>query len=159
MYALTLIQPWAYAIASLGKDIENRTWVPPGRCLGQRIAIHAGAKCSADAIVGLSLRGHAVPHQPPSRAVVATALLVGWARDEASFSTTLTRAEATAALRSPWYIAGQIAWVLRDAQPLRVPVPCKGALGLWRLPFALTEEGHAGTNIGLKCRRMPDGGG
>ena len=43
MQAITLKHPWAFAIARLGKRVENRTWKPPNRLLGQRIAIHGGA--------------------------------------------------------------------------------------------------------------------
>lgn len=50
MRALTLRHPWAFAIAYLGKDVENREWSDElahlNRIhaeLGQRIAIHGGA--------------------------------------------------------------------------------------------------------------------
>lgn len=42
MKALTLLNPWAQAIAYWGKDVENRTWAPPASLVGERIAIHAG---------------------------------------------------------------------------------------------------------------------
>lgn len=44
MQALTLWQPWASAIAAGAKQIENRSWSPPARVMGQRILIHAGKK-------------------------------------------------------------------------------------------------------------------
>ena len=43
LMAVTLHRPWAYAVAELGKDVENRSWpctLPPGALL----AIHAGKK-------------------------------------------------------------------------------------------------------------------
>lgn len=40
--AITLWPEWAYAVAHLGKNIENRTWEPPDGLLGQMIAIHGG---------------------------------------------------------------------------------------------------------------------
>ena len=40
--ALTLWQPWASAICSGPKRIENRPIPPPDRIIGQRIFIHAG---------------------------------------------------------------------------------------------------------------------
>lgn len=50
MKALTLKHPWAFAVAYLGKDCENREWddrlaelMGIRRELGQRIAIHGGA--------------------------------------------------------------------------------------------------------------------
>jgi len=43
LLALTLWPEWAFAVAHLGKRIENRSWRPPKRHVGSRIAIHAGA--------------------------------------------------------------------------------------------------------------------
>lgn len=43
MKGITLKPWWAAAIATLGKDCENRTWAPYPSVRGQRIAIHAGA--------------------------------------------------------------------------------------------------------------------
>ncbi len=45
--AITMIQPWASAIASAGKDIENRSWHSHYR---GPIAIHAGAKLNQEAL-------------------------------------------------------------------------------------------------------------
>jgi len=42
MRALTLRQPWAWAIVHGQKRIENRPWKPWRDIIGQRIAIHAG---------------------------------------------------------------------------------------------------------------------
>lgn len=44
MKALTLHQPWATLIALGVKSIETRSWRAPASLIGQRIAIHAGAK-------------------------------------------------------------------------------------------------------------------
>lgn len=54
MHALTIIQPWAWAVAHAGKDVENRTWAPPAALIGQDIAIHAGkAPVDEEALDGL----------------------------------------------------------------------------------------------------------
>ncbi|MCB9603308.1 MAG: hypothetical protein H6722_27065 [Sandaracinus sp.] len=37
MRALTLHAAWAYAVRSLGKRIENRTWTPPAALIGERL--------------------------------------------------------------------------------------------------------------------------
>jgi len=39
--ALTIREPWAWAITYGGKDVENRSWPAPTWCT--RIAVHAGA--------------------------------------------------------------------------------------------------------------------
>ncbi|MEV4212644.1 DUF4326 domain-containing protein [Micromonospora sp. NPDC049662] len=42
--ALTVQQPWAWAIAYAGKRVENRTWAPPEAAIGHLLAIHAGQR-------------------------------------------------------------------------------------------------------------------
>lgn len=101
MKAITIRQPYAWAICHAGKRVENRAWHnAPGliavarRLVGQRIAIHAGlggtqAEYTA-AMIGMLDRvriasdftpsRHALPVLPlladlPRGAVVATALL------------------------------------------------------------------------------------
>jgi hypothetical protein len=44
MKALTVWQPWATLIAISAKPYEFRGWKPPQSLVGQRIAIHAGAR-------------------------------------------------------------------------------------------------------------------
>lgn len=41
---LTVWQPWASLIAIGAKPFEFRSWTPPKSLVGQRIAIHAGAR-------------------------------------------------------------------------------------------------------------------
>jgi DNA polymerase-1 len=43
MWALTVWQPWAWAIAMGFKLIENRSWPPPRWLIGRELAIHAAA--------------------------------------------------------------------------------------------------------------------
>lgn len=44
MKALTIWQPWATLIVMGAKPYEFRGWKPPRSLIGQRIAIHAGAR-------------------------------------------------------------------------------------------------------------------
>ena len=44
MKALTIWQPWASLIAMGAKPYEFRGWKPPKSLIGQRLAIHAGAR-------------------------------------------------------------------------------------------------------------------
>jgi hypothetical protein len=44
MKALTIWQPWASLIVAGAKPYEFRGWRPPRSIIGQRIAIHAGAR-------------------------------------------------------------------------------------------------------------------
>lgn len=40
--AISIMQPWPYAIFHLGKDCENRSWKLPKRFVGVPVLIHAG---------------------------------------------------------------------------------------------------------------------
>lgn len=143
MRALTVRQPWAWAIAHGGKRVENRSqlwryrgpfavhaaahWSPGGEVSP---LVHAAAVAARDAGVIAStidvVRGWGVPY----RAVVAVAELLDVHPD--------------AGCCEPW---GEHTWVgdgdevhtvvhlvLGDVRALTVPVPVGGALGLWTLP-------------------------
>jgi len=82
--ALTLRQPWAWAIAHAGKDVENRTWGTSWRGL---VGIHAGLALdehgshdqrvlAARTALGLDIARH-WPAQEPRGAFVAVGQLVG----------------------------------------------------------------------------------
>jgi hypothetical protein len=123
LQALTLWQPWAWAVATpeVGKDVENRGWTPPPSALGRPLAIHAGLTYDAGSAARIADElGVRVPGKAECArgAVVAVAVL----------------ARAQAQSRSRWYVPGNVAWCLEGTVALPRPVPCKGAQGLWRLP-------------------------
>jgi len=61
-FALTIRDPWAQAIIHGGKRIEKRTWKPPEKVIGERVAIHCGKtvdeKCAGMGRIDLSLIGY-----------------------------------------------------------------------------------------------------
>jgi hypothetical protein len=141
--ALTVRQPWEFAIEHSDK-VENRSWY---RSYRGPLWLHAGARSRWDPAGAAShlvwqvwyafLRG-----QPDRTALPASDLLL-------TRQTTLMPFGAVSALAtledihhsdecgnacSKWAASGQWHWVLQDVRPLAAPVPCKGALGLWRLP-------------------------
>ena len=80
--AITLHQPWATLIAEGIKTVETRSWFPPVKLLGRRIAIHAGAtKLSLYSQLGetdeamFKLAGAHWRDEVPYKAIVATATL------------------------------------------------------------------------------------
>lgn len=153
MHAITLKQPWAYAICHLGKRIENRTRKPPMALVGQRIAIHAGA--AIDRGAASRMHPHNV-HMPISRellpesCVVATARLDGWVRTDAMgpLYMGIGPTEAEDALASRWFF-GPIGHVLAAVRVLSEPVPCRGQLGYWRLPADVEAAVHEGSGKGF----------
>lgn len=148
--AMTVRQPFAWAIAFGGKDTENRP-----RPLGYRgmLAIHAGLELAHPGFFPTTPEGHTAAvaldaiggrgncwnprHHVVTRlsrtprpglalgAIIAVVDLVG-CHDDAT--------EEPHASCSPWAIPGQHHLTLRNPRPLAEPVPCRGALGLWRAP-------------------------
>jgi len=115
--AITLHQPWAFAIAHAGKEIENRKWIPPRSVVGCRIAIHAGKVLDRDGLDDLRDRGIEPTHDELIRgAIVAVCTLTGYVRES----------------DSPWF-TGPIGWTLENVVAID-PVPCRGFQGLWPLP-------------------------
>jgi hypothetical protein len=119
MKALTIKQPWIYAILHEGKDIENRSW---RRSFRGWIALHASAQPARDAVFP---RGHRLPDLDALNysAICGVARIV----------------DIVTKSRSKWFWRpddGSIncGWVLANVTALREPIPCKGALGLWDLP-------------------------
>lgn len=141
MRAVTLRRPWAGAVAHLGKRIENRSRPCPG-LVGERIAIHAGKGHDGEVAVWTA---HTAGTDNPgadldAQGVVALATVVGWVDDretmhpgELRHSASLTYTQALDVIVSPWW-SGPCGWVLADVVALPAPVPCRGALGVWRLP-------------------------
>lgn len=152
MRAITVQQPYAWAIATGAKDVENRVRSVPWRsAVGQRIAIHAGKAWYDGAehdvrIVDLSERHTPAPLWPTATAAgavvaVATLAQVHWAGACAAGLVHGQRsvdAEGKSApspsLCSTW--AEPQAWhlVLDEVRALPHPVPARGFQGLWTLP-------------------------
>ncbi len=137
MRALTVRQPFAWAITAGHKDIENRSWAP-SLLPDEVFAIHAGSrKPDPDDVQTVRRRfGRTarVPDEYAFGAIVAVARAAG----------TVSKS------RSKWF-TGPVGWVLQDVVPLREPVPCKGMLGLWRLPRGV--EAKVVRQLGRSRRR------
>jgi hypothetical protein len=138
--AITVKQPWAWAIALGGKTVENRS---RGTSYRGTLLIHAGKGWSergaSDVRVLTAWRDpwhdqrHLVvaPELVPLGAVIAVAQLVDSHPDadccrpwgESEYSETSGRRRT---------VVHHL--VLENVVPLAEPVPCPGALGLWRPP-------------------------
>lgn len=141
--ALTLIEPWAWAIAHRGKRYEHRSWAPWQSIIGQRVAIHAGKSFDEGAAQMIEREtGIVVPRNTP-RGIVAVARVDGFVDDKGGtdrvkvYSTNhdcLERCKAAHEVADQRWYGGGLAWVLDDVWTLPEPVPCRGAQGLWVIP-------------------------
>jgi hypothetical protein len=131
MRAITVHRPWSFAIAYLGKGVENRTRRTNYR---GEIAIHAGKVWSE--------RGFAEIGR------ITGAPLTFWdsaeTREAQGIVAVATLADCHHADQCQRHVGGQLcsmwaeadAWhlALRSTITLDEPVPCRGALGLWTVP-------------------------
>lgn len=113
MKALSIRQPWAWAILYAGKQVENRSW--PTTYRGP-ILIHASKTYDQD--------GHDWIESQFGVQVPAT--LRGGIVGEAILVDCVTRAD------SRWFF-GPYGFVLTDARPLPF-VECRGRLGIFEAP-------------------------
>jgi hypothetical protein len=119
MMALTLWQPWAWAISDFTKRIENRPWVPPEWRVNQMIAIHAGATFDASGADSIEDEFDVVIPRGwlPKKAIVAVATYKGFVSSS----------------DDPWFV-GPYGWVFDDVRKLESPIACRGFQGLWGVP-------------------------
>ena len=123
--ALSIRQPWAWAIIYAGKDIENRTW--PTRYRGP-VFIHAAKAFDttpSDARACADEWARQAGIKPPAGfdlgGIIGRAEIIDCVTESAS----------------PWFV-GRFGFVLANARPLPF-TPCRGALGLFQ-PFIPTEH-------------------
>jgi hypothetical protein len=128
--ALSIQQPWANTIAFGAKTVENRTWTVPRWAIGQTIAIHASKKPDISA---RPPAGECWPdHRMHLGAVIATVTVTGCHH---ATGCPISGGEGVPwPLCTAWSARGQFHIELASVRPLADPVPCKGSLGLWRLP-------------------------
>ena len=114
---LSIKQPYAWAILTGRKKVENGVWTTPYR---GEIYIHAGGRQMPDGAARLATDFRmSVPNDLPLGAVIATAQLTD----------VVTKRNAK---RFGKWFGGPYGWVLENVRPLRKPVKIKGQLGLYR---------------------------
>lgn len=154
MKALTLHAPWAWAICYLGKNVENRTWMPPADIIGQRIAIHAGSALQWDAMyrkfrwAPVFVCANRAPVVKGGPTKVYGTFKTGEHNQRAERDRFCSAIVATAILErvkppqdtdDGWHITGYFGWVLADVRVLPTPVKCKGALKFWTVPADIEQ--------------------
>jgi hypothetical protein len=113
MKALTIRQPWAWAIIHGGKDVENR----PRNCRFRgRFYVHAGLKLSDEGLEWIEGElGLAAPAEFQHGVIIGTVELYDVVGDS----------------DSPWAVTGSYHWLLRDPRPLARAIPARGRQGWW----------------------------
>jgi activating signal cointegrator 1 len=122
MKALTICNPYPELILIGEKPIENRTWVTSYR--GQ-LFIHAGLSKSW-------MTPGSFQRFPnlPFGAIVGVCTLVACLELEAQ----TWWPDAYQHLKGHQHANGPFCWVVTDVKRFKVPVPCRGAQGLWNVP-------------------------
>jgi hypothetical protein len=118
--ALTLKQPWAWAITQLGKNIENRSW--PTKYRGE-LYIHAGVGWDSEGPKWIAQKfGIEVPSHSelPSGVLVAKCHL-----------TDCRHWTETSGEELPWSNESGFQWFLEDIEPIEPHLPLQGKLGIF----------------------------
>ena len=129
MRALTVRQPWAWAIIHGGKDVENRS-----RSLGPYrglVAIHAGRQWAGDEALAEVERMVGFDAAPGG-------FILGNVIGVVDLVQVHMPRSIMCAPCSPW-AEPDAAWhlLLRNPRPLAHPIPWRGAQGLWTVPADL----------------------
>lgn len=132
---LSIVQPWASAIAFAGKNIENRSWRTHYR---GPLAIHASGKLRREKLDHLQRTVRGGEKRP----------LIEWINkgrrrydlepvDLPELSQIVAIAMLTDCVEkssSPWKVSTEWGWVLEGVIPIE-PIPWVGGLSLWDCKF------------------------
>ncbi|WP_168929831.1 ASCH domain-containing protein [Nocardioides sp. GY 10127] len=134
MKALSVRQPWAWAILRAGKTIENRTRGTSHRGL---LLIHSSRSMAATAeqhqIEDLA---HPLRIPPFGRPAEDTALKFG----AIIGAVTLDRVHTCDGSCSPWAWPGAMHWVLSAPVVLTDHIEVPGRLGVWDVPADIADR-------------------
>jgi hypothetical protein len=127
MKALSIRQPWAWAILHAGKDIENRDWRTTFR---GTIAVHAAKGMTLDEYAGfIDFFGQFSGADFPDPDQLARGCVVGL----------VDIVDCVSYYTSDWF-QGDYGFVLANPRTLVKPIYCKGALGLWDVPAEIERQ-------------------
>lgn len=141
MKAITLRQPWAWAVMHGGKDVENRTRNIVGSYRGP-VAITAGvARVEGAAWSEVERISEKRFRLEDERFGVVLGVV-----DIMDVHLSDTRAETWDSTNersvqcSPWALPESWHIVLANPRPFPAPIPVKGRLGLWTLPDDVASQ-------------------
>ncbi len=146
--ALSVRQPWAWAIMFAGKHLENRSRYALKHMLGRmrrgRICIHAAKGMTREEYeaardtIARATAVHRVAVECPSPAELVRGAIIG----TVEVTGTLSPETST----SPWW-AGGSALTITDPQPLSEPLPLAGALGYFDWLDSIARDKRTGRTI------------
>lgn len=128
--AISVRQPWAWAIIYAGKDIENRSWGPMNISRRQhirgRVCIHAAkGMTKAEYADGAGFIERVTGKPCPRADELVRGAIIGTVVVKDGIN------ERNPAAKSPWFM-GPYGLVLQDPQPILVPVRVNGELGWFK---------------------------
>lgn len=118
MKALSIRQPWAYAILHLGKDVENRRWATSFR---GRFLIHASKTLDRESYEELAEEFSMAPIESLARGVIVGEALL---------------TQCVRAWPSRWF-EGPFGFVVRNVVQYAKPIAYPGQLGFFDVPDGL----------------------
>lgn len=136
--ALSIKQPWLWAITDLDKRIENRKWRPPDYSIGERIALHSSKTIEVEghqAIKDISGQWPPRADQLQCGAILATARLIGWIDVNDGYVPSPCLGHM---IDDKWFF-GPIGWLFDDIVKVD-PIYCRGSLGLWTISPEIFES-------------------
>lgn len=132
--AVSVRQPWAWALVHGFKDVENRSWKPSKKRLnpGDALVIHASKRFDVAGYRWMWAHWEAAGLKLadlPAREDFVLGALVGAVRFVG----------VVEASDSPWFF-GPLGWAVTEGTTLDEPIPCKGRLGLWPVDDAVSWQ-------------------
>lgn len=129
-YVVSVVQPWATALALYGATVLNRPHRLPAKYLGGQVAIHAATYRDPfrERVERGRIRdrtGVTVPAALPYGAIVAVGRLTGCVESSSS----------------PWF-EGPFGWVVEDVRAV-TPVATRGVVRVTRLAHDVAEILHS----------------
>lgn len=133
MKALSVRQPWAWAIARGHKSVENRSWTTAHR---GHLLIHASMRIDLDACKSPLVHDAGWRADDPVAAIGAIVAAV----DLTGMCTATVGAPDIDCGCGTWAEPGAYHWMLREPRALERPILALGRLGLWEPSDTLVAE-------------------
>lgn len=123
--ALSVRQPWAWAVARGHKDVENRSWTTTYR---GKLLVHASMRVDLRACESALIREAGWSADDPLAAIGAIVAVV----EIHEVCAASIEADDVRCACGAWAAPGHYHWQLVAQRPLHHPVLATGRLGLWQ---------------------------